>query len=631
MKHNVSRIRFILFVIVVSAVFCLADNPIVQTIYTADPAPLVHEGVMYAYVGHDEDGSGNWFDMKDWRVFSTTDAVNWTDRGVALNLATFSWARADAWAGHVISRNGKFYYYVTVRLEGEPCGIGVAVSDKPEGPFIDAVGQPLVSGVGYIDPTVFIDDDGQAYLYFGNPILRMIKLNSDMVSTSGSIVDLSQPSAGFNHCYLEGPWAYKRNGMYYMNFSSQCVQGWEDIRYSTSTSPTGPWTYRGIVQAVQVDAKSWTNHSGIVDFKGNSYLFYHNGDLPGGGHVRRSVGVEQFQYNADGTIPQIPMTKSGPNQIGHVNPYDTVQAETIAWSVGLQTGKSSDAGIFVDSIHSGDYIKVRGVDFGSGAKSFDARVASGSAGGSIELHLDALTGILVGTCEVQGTGGWQIWTTQSCSVSGATGIHDLFLKFTGASGRLFSFNWWKFVSDSSNSDSNSVVGAQFYQFSNFDGLSTKLAVGNYTLSQLQGVGIPDNAVNSMKVDPGIAVEIFDNDNFQVSLGVFNNSVPDFSSANLAGKLSSIRISDSPLRVKDQNIGNSFLNLSIRGNVLLLKIEKPIRGSIEILGINGHIYHRVPKISYSAGTHSLRLGGVPDGIVIVKISSDQGTYLKTIVP
>ncbi len=424
------------------AVLCFADNPIVQTIYTADPAPFVYNDVVYAYFGHDEDGDHWYFDMRDWRLFSTTDMVNWTDCGVPMNLKTFSWARTDAWAGHVVYRNSKFYYYVPVRLQGEPFGIGVGVSDKPEGPFTDAIGKPLISGNGYIDPSVFIDDDGQAYMYIGNPSPYMVKLNANMISISGTVTQLSEE--GFNRCYLEGPWLYKRNELYYWLYSSDCVPGNEDIRYSTSSSPAGPWKYRGIIQPVQKPQTAWTNHSGVINYKGNSYFFYHTGNLPGGDHVHRSVCVEQFKFNDDGTIPDIPQTKEGPPQIGHLNPFDTTQAETICWSVGLKTGTCSEGGMNVDSIHNGDYIKIKGVDFGSGATSFNARVASGTSGGSIEIHLNTLTGPLIGTCSIQGTGGWQTWTTKSCTVISTTGVHDLYLKFTGGSGRLFNFNWWKF-------------------------------------------------------------------------------------------------------------------------------------------------------------------------------------------
>ncbi|HEX2959462.1 MAG TPA: carbohydrate-binding protein, partial [Chitinispirillaceae bacterium] len=190
---------------------------------------------------------------------------------------------------------------------------------------------------------------------------------------------------------------------------------------------------------------SFTNHPGPIDFKGNSYLFYHNGSLPGGGSYHRSVCVEQFTYNENGTIPSLTMTTQGAVQVGSFNPYDTVQAETICWESGVETEICSEGGFNVSSIENGDYIKVKGVDFGTdAATSFKARVASNTSGGKIELRLDSQTGTLIGALNVSGTGGWQSWVTDSCSVSGATGKHDLFLKFVGASGLLFNFNWWKF-------------------------------------------------------------------------------------------------------------------------------------------------------------------------------------------
>ncbi|WP_051366333.1 family 43 glycosylhydrolase [Hamadaea tsunoensis] len=425
-----------------------ADNPIIQTIYTADPAPLVYNGRVYLYTGHDEDNS-TYFTMKEWRVWSSADMVNWTDHGSPLNLASFSWASANAWAGQTIYRNGKFYWYVpmTVRATGQ-MGIGVAVSTSPTGPFTDAIGHPLVSN-GQIDPTVFIDDDGQAYLYWGNPDLWYVKLNSDMTSYSGSPTKIPLTTAGFGTrsgnasrptLFEEGPWVYKRNGLYYIVFAAACCS--EFIGYSTATGPTGPWTYRGTVMPTQ--GSSFTNHPGLVDFAGGSYFFYHNGALPGGGGYTRSVAVEKFAYNADGSIPAISMTSTGAPQVGVLNPYTRQEAETIAWESGVETEPSGEGGMDVGWIENGDYIKIKGAGFGSGASSFTARVASANSGGRIELHLDSATGPTVGTCTVAGTGGWQTWASVTCPVSGATGTHDLYLRFTGGSGYLFNLNWWQF-------------------------------------------------------------------------------------------------------------------------------------------------------------------------------------------
>ncbi|GIF51393.1 hypothetical protein Afe04nite_59320 [Asanoa ferruginea] len=425
-----------------------ADNPIVQTIYTADPAPLVYNGRIYLYTGHDEDGS-TYFTMKQWRVYSSADLVNWTDHGSALSLTTFAWADANAWAGQVVARNGRFYWYVPVRNRATGgMAIGVAVADSPTGPFADALGRPLVEN-GEIDPTVFVDDDGQAYLYWGNPRLWYVRLNADMTSFSGSPTQIPLTTSGFGTrtgdanrptLYEEGPWVYKRGGLYYNVFAAKCCS--EFIGYSTAPGPTGPWTYRGTVMPTQ--GSSFTNHPGVIDFNGGSYFFYHNGALPGGGGYTRSVAVERFAYNGDGTIPAINMTAAGAPQVGTLNPYVRQEAETMAWESGVETEPAGEGGVNVGWIENGDWIKVKGVAFGTGATSFSARVASATSGGRIEVRLDASNGPVAGTCTVPGTGGWQTWTTVSCGVSGVTGTHDLYLRFAGGTGTLFNVNWWQF-------------------------------------------------------------------------------------------------------------------------------------------------------------------------------------------
>ncbi len=445
-----------------------ADNPIVQTNYTADPAPMVYDGRLYVYTSHDEDVTvDNFFTMNDWRLYSTADVVNWTDHGSPLSYKSFSWSSGKAWAGQCIPRNGKFYYYVPLQQTTGAQVIGVAVATSPTGPFTDALNKPLVTtGSDTIDPTVFIDADGQAYLYWGNPNLWYVKLNEDMISYSGTPTKVSLTTAGFGTrsntdratAYEEGPWFYKRGALYYIVYPGDGVP--ENISYTTSSGPLGPWTFRGVIMDKETGAgSSFTNHPGVVDFGGNSYFFYHNGALPGGGGYKRSVSVEKFTYNADGTIPKIPMTTAGPAGVGNLNPYVTTEAETIAWGSGIETESCGEGGMDVTSINNGDYIKVKGVDFGAGATSFEARVASATSGGSIELRLNSATGTLVGTCAVTDTGGLQTWSTKTCSVSGATGIHDLFLKFTGGSGNLFNFNAWKFTGSGSGGGTSGTGGA----------------------------------------------------------------------------------------------------------------------------------------------------------------------------
>jgi hypothetical protein len=440
----------------------LADNPIVQTSYTADPAPMMYNGRLYLYTSHDEDVTvNNFFTMNDWRLYSTVDMVNWTDHGSPASYKTFSWGTGDAWAPQGVARSGKVYLYVPIN-NSTGAKIGVAVATSPEGPFTDAIGKALVStGTGDIDPTVFVDDDGQAYLYWGNPNLWYVKLNADMTSYTGSPTKTSLTTAGFGTrsntdratAYEEGPWFYKRGSLYYIVYPSDGTP--EKISHTTSSGPLGPWTYRGDIMAKQSGAgSSFTNHPGVIDYKGKSYFFYHNAALPGGGGYKRSVCVEEFTYDADGSIPAIKMTTAGPAAVGVLNPFQQVEAETIAFSAGLKTEVCGEGGMDVTSINDGDYIKVKEVNFGSGVTSFEARVASNTSGGNIELHLDSLSGTSIGMCAIQGTGGVQIWTTKTCAVSGANGKHDLFLKFTGGSGNLFNFNWWRFGGPGANDNND---------------------------------------------------------------------------------------------------------------------------------------------------------------------------------
>ena len=427
-------------IMVIAGTTCFADNPIVQTIYTADPAPMIYNDTVYLYTSHDEDDA-KYFVMNDWRCFSSKDMVNWTHHG-------------DAWAGQCIERGGKFYYYVPMNKKGGSMVIGVAVADSPTGPFKDPLGHPLVeAGWGDIDPTVFIDDDGQAYLYWGNPHLKYVKLNKDMISYDKTVgvvtVPLTEESFGKRTgnkdratLYEEGPWFYKRNGMYYMVYAASGIP--ENICYSTGPSATGPWTFKGVI--MPTEGGSFTNHPGVIDYKGHSYFFYHNGALPGGGGFARSVCVEEFKYNDDGSFPTIKMSKTGPKAIANLEPYKKNEAETICWETGVKTNTAEKTGIYVTDISTGDYIKVANVDFGdAGAGSYSASVASEAQGGNIEIRLDKLDGTLVGTLAVPNTGGWETWKTQTTAITDAKGVHDVFFVFKGAAtGNLFNYDNWQF-------------------------------------------------------------------------------------------------------------------------------------------------------------------------------------------
>ena len=436
-----------------------AQNPFVQTWFTSDPAPMVHNNRMYVYTGHDEDNA-DFFWMQEWRIYSTDDMVNWQDHGSPLALESFSWADDRAWASQCVERDGKFYWYICAHSKlSNGMAIGVAVSDTPTGPFKDAIGKSLFENGSWdhIDPTVLIDEDGQAWLMWGNPQCYYLRLNRDMISYSGELgrLDMTEEAFGgpmmsqrekgkkYKDSYVEGPWLTKRNGTYQLLYAAGGVP--EHISYSTASSPTGPWKYAGEIMPLS-NTNSFTNHCGVADYKGHSYFFYHTGKLPNGGGFGRSVAVEEFKYNADGSFPTILPTEEGVKPVGKFDPYRKVEAETMAFSKGIKTDQNNEVGVYVTDIHNGDYIKLQNVHFCNKVpRTFTARVASGLRGGNIEIHLDSIGGKLLGTVNVPGTGGWEKWQTITTDLTAiATGHHDLYFVFTGRKGpKLFNFDWWE--------------------------------------------------------------------------------------------------------------------------------------------------------------------------------------------
>ncbi|KAK4160634.1 putative Arabinoxylan arabinofuranohydrolase [Cladorrhinum sp. PSN259] len=434
MKRLIAPVALLLGNIVTT----VADNPIIQTIYTADPAPYVYNDTIWLFADHDEDAASSFFLMKEWRLYSSKDVVNWEDYGTIASLSsTFKWATDRAWAPQTVERNGIFYMYCPVQVSSGAMAIGVATSKAITGPYVDALGKPLVQN-NNIDPTVWIDNDGQAYMYWANPGLYYVKLNKDMISYSGSIVSVNPKPNGLT----EAPWLHKRNDKYYLSYASNGIP--ESISYSTATSPTGPWTGKGGT-IMGSTGSSFTNHQAIIDYKNKSLFFYHTGTLPGGGGYHRSICIEDFTYGSDGSIPSIKMTTDGAKQIGSLDPYVQRSATTMAFSSGIKTEKYSEGFMYATtkSGASNAYIKVKGVDFGTtGAASLSVRVAS-SGSGKLTASLGSRTGTVIATCTVNSTGGTSKWTTVSCPVTAgaAKGKNDLYWSFSNS----FGFAWWQFT------------------------------------------------------------------------------------------------------------------------------------------------------------------------------------------
>ncbi|MBP5772208.1 MAG: family 43 glycosylhydrolase [Bacteroidaceae bacterium] len=458
--------------------------PILQTHYTADPSPLVIGDTVYLYVSHDshpdeildarERNSAGFF-MYDWLLYTSTDMVNWTDHGPVASLRDFQWRSRDngAWAIQTVERNGKYYLYAP--LHGH--GIGVLVADSPYGPFRDPLGKPLVWQKEHwddIDPTVYIDKSGQAWMYWGNPNTYYVKLRKDMISTEGDIVKLDDH---IDH-YQEGPWLYERGGHWYLAYASTCCP--EGLGYAMSDSPTGPWQCKGYVMAPTPRDRG--NHPGIMDFKGKSYVFGQDYDLlhheTREHFERRSVSLAEMHYNADGTIQEVPywLDLRLPEPAATLNPYRRVEAETMAWGYGLRTEKMNIPGtrelvakarrnhskesiinqfpestgkknLYVYDLNAGEFIRLRAVDFGNKApRSFELLAAAADdASATISLHLDNPGGPLLATIDITSAGGVQFYRafTTKLTPKLATGIRDLFLCIDHAKGDV-RLDWWQF-------------------------------------------------------------------------------------------------------------------------------------------------------------------------------------------
>jgi len=293
--------------------FISKGNPIITHHYTADPAAIVEKDTLWLFAGHDSTGGQRGYKMKDWLVYSTTDLHRWTEYPVSMKITDFTWAKSgDAFAGHVAKHNGKYYWYISTNWSG----IGVGVADRPEGPYKDALGKPLLTNKdcfasthswACIDPAIFTDDDGRAWIFWGNRECYYAKLTENMIEIDGEIKRIQFDGLDFT----EAPWVHKRNGWYYLSYATGFP---EKIAYAMSRNINGPWEYKGILN--EIAGNSNTNHQAIVDFKGGSYFIYHNGAIQtDGGSYSRSVCIDNLFYNTDGTIKCIQMTTEGVNPI----------------------------------------------------------------------------------------------------------------------------------------------------------------------------------------------------------------------------------------------------------------------------------------------------------------------------
>ncbi len=462
MKNVTITIFIIAIIITTFARKIQADYPIMSQHYAADPAAIEWDGRLYVYCSNDAENTENSGYIMDSIVcFSTDDLKNWTDHGVVFDADSVSWI-GTAWAPCIVKNHNKLYLYF-----GDPYwGIGVVSSTSPVGPFTApknglvvkrstlSGGTPGADSTWLFDPGVLVDDDGQVHLYFrgsGANQARYIKLNTNMYDAIGSAVPINFPD------FFEASHIHEYNGVYYYsyadnydnNYTNPAPTPGSQIAYMTSSSPAGPFTYKGVALGPPPDNYGNNNHHTFFTYQGQWYCVYHNRTQAGIDGVstteHRNICLDKLYYNHDGTIKQVIPTIDGLTQLKYFNPFARVEAETLAQQSGIKTESCSEGGLNVTSINNGDWIRIRGVDFGTDANSFGARVASIYNNGSIELRLDSLDGTVIGTCFVPNTRNSQVWTTAYCSIYGTSGVHDLYLKFKGGpESNLFNINWWQF-------------------------------------------------------------------------------------------------------------------------------------------------------------------------------------------
>lgn len=323
-----------------------AQNPIISDLFTADPTARVFNDKVYLYPSHDivppavtPDGSNanirkDWFCMADYHVFSSADLTHWTDHGVIVTQEQVPWgnpAGYSMWAPDCVCKDGRYYFYFPNEpKEGRGFAIGVATADKPEGPF--TCEQQPIKGVMGIDPCVLIDDDGQAYIYWSGMGIRGARLKPNMKELDGELTEMKFPRRpdsdantpeippmlvggqameGLPEGFKEGPFAFKRNGWYYLTFPWVRVDnGTETLAYAMSKSPLGPWDFKGIFMAEHPNG-CWTNHHSFVEYHDQWYLFYHTNYYSPSDDKRRSVCIEKVSFNPDGTIQEVKESMRG--------------------------------------------------------------------------------------------------------------------------------------------------------------------------------------------------------------------------------------------------------------------------------------------------------------------------------
>lgn len=410
-----------------------AQNPIIRNQYSADPSARVFGDRVYVFPSHDilaAEGKGRvgWFCMEDYHVFSSSNLTDWTDHGMIVTQNKVPWVRPDSysmWAPDCIERNGKYYFYFPTAAAdtvtyGRGFTIGVATADKPEGPYTPEA--TPIKGVRGIDPNVFIDDDGQAYLYWSAGNIFGAKLKADMLELDSEVKILGElPTKGLK----EGPYMFKRNGTYYLTYP-HVENKIERLEYAIGDNPLGPFKVTGVIMDESASG-CWTNHHSIIQFRNQLYLFYHDRDYSPNFDKARSVRADSLFFNEDGTIRKVIPTLRG---IGVTKATDNIQLDRYT-----AIGEGATVA-FLDTINrfngwktvfpnKGAWVQYNTVDFEKKrVKKITANI-TGDKDAILEIRTGSLNGPVIATITTNETKDWVIKTTQVAKT--VSGIHHLFV------------------------------------------------------------------------------------------------------------------------------------------------------------------------------------------------------------
>jgi hypothetical protein len=394
----------------------IAQNPIVRDQYTADPSARVYNGKVYVFPSHDilvKEGVGRpgWFCMEDYHVFSSSDLTEWTDHGVIVNQINVQWADSKAfsmWAPDCIFRNNKYYFYFPTIIKDTSNGkgffIGVAVADKPVGPYAPQ-SEPIKNARG-IDPNVFIDKKGQAYLYWAMRNIYVAKLKENMLELASEPQIVKElPEKGLK----EGPWLFERNGIYYMTYPH--VQNKiERLEYATSDNPTGPFKFTGVIMD-ESPMNCWTNHQSILEYDGQWYLFYHQNALSPKFDKNRAICIDSLFFNTDGTIRKVMPTLRG---VGITQAYAKIEIDRYSHiskegaSVALLDNVNSFLGWKTIFDTKEAWVQYNAVDFKNEIYKTVQVKAKSKLGGVLQIRLDNSLGTVISEVNIPANVDWNV-------------------------------------------------------------------------------------------------------------------------------------------------------------------------------------------------------------------------------